>query len=260
MPKRTQLSVLFWLGCFAISLPAQNSTSPFQLRFVNTNAEKPSFINTAYDGPVQLHFYLRGKFPHFVESEYAGTWRGHSWAEIPTRVDGAPARSFAAFVYQQGCAVQYVTVEDVQPTTSNLDLPCVPQQTLRLPITIPNRDEAGAGDMVAEVTYYATHEHWIDEAQMTVHSSVSFALGSFPILDSKSIILELPDFGNDPTLNRHLKHGVYHMMVRLARTPQGLGYLVLPHDPAQIPRRLPVASHYPEIIVLPFTTGNHFAW
>ena len=260
MQGRPHLRLAFLFSCLAAIVQAQSLASPFQLRFVHADAQKHPIPNGTAEGPVQLHFYLGGKFPHFGNSNYEGSWQGQSYAEIPTKVYDTAAQSFAAFVYERGCAVQYVTVEDFEHTTRSLDIPCVPQQPVRLRTTIPNLEEAGSGDWVAEVHYQAIRQHWIEEDQVQTNTIVSFYLGSFPLGKDKSLLLELPDFGNDPTLNRHLKQGQYQIWIHPAHSAHPGYYLVMPHDPSQTPRFLPVSPRYPESMALQLTTRNEFAW
>jgi len=260
MKDRSYLRLAFWFSCLAAIIQAQSSTSPFQLRIINADAQKHLTSNGTMESPVQLYYYLRGKFPHFGNSGYEGSWRGQFYAEIPTKVYDTAAQSFAALVYERGCAVQYITVEDLEHATRSLDMPCVPQQSVRLRTTISNLEEAGGGEWVAEVNYQAIRPHWIEEDQVQMNTRVNFYVGSFPVGEDKALLLELPDFGNDPTVNRHLKQGRYQIWIHPAHHAYPGYYAVMPHNASEAPRFLPVSSRYPESLVLQLTTGNEFAW
>lgn len=252
--------VMLLFGSAGIVL-SQTSTPPFILQFVNAEAENRSMPNSAQDGPVQVTFYLEGKFPHMGNTGFWHEWQGHSIAEIPTKVRDTAALSFSGFVYERGCALQYVAVEGLNATAmSSMEVPCILKQPVRVRAVIPNLDEAGAGGFVAEVSYRALRKHWIEADQTWSYTIVHFRVGSFPVSEDKSMTMDLPDFGNDPTVTAHLNGGYYEIWIHMDHSAHPIGYIQMPHDEPARGRFLPSSSRYPDPVVLQFTTNNHSVW
>jgi hypothetical protein len=242
-----RLDIVVLLLCAAAILLGQDTSAPYVLRFAKPKTE----------GTIQVPYYLSGAFPGVVSDRAEARTSAlpdELSATILTRRNGADADYLLALIYQPGCQVEYLEIDDLKRAPSPGVTRCVPLETVPLHAIIQNIDEVGPTQLVAKIHYQAQLEHSFRGTKAII--TVGFYIGPFPVAPDGSMSARLPDFDLDPVLKGRLSNGRWLISLLQVHHGPPLGLLVLPHGPTQPLRFLPVSSTYPDDVRLQFSKMN----